>query len=84
MKLKLIVKPPANGTTFRPSEPVQGCIEVHNKKRPSANTVPNIRITFKGTTRVVLKPGFDAASQVAGTYRKEKCQVRMIHVLFDI
>lgn len=80
MKLKLVVESPTNGLTYRPSEAVKGRVEVRNMKKSSAETITNVHITFQGVARVVLKPGFDAAAQVAGTYRKEKFEVGMFHV----
>ena len=74
MKLKLTIDPPVNGHTYRPAELVQGRIELHYLKK-AISEISHVRIVFQGTVRVALKPGFDAASQMAETYRQERYRV---------
>jgi hypothetical protein len=78
MKLKLSVDPPVNGRDFRPNEAVQGHVEVHSFKNDGSEATPNVRIVFQGAVRITLKPRFNAASQMAETYRQERYVVSTI------
>ncbi|EPE05111.1 chromosome condensation protein [Ophiostoma piceae UAMH 11346] len=75
MKLTLDVDKPPSGQAFQPGDNVNGRVQL---QMADGLDVPDIQITFQGSAKISLKPGYDAINQIAETHKQDT------NTLFDI